>query len=257
MNKISKFTVCYVTDRHTLDLRAGERPESALLQRIEYAAGAGVDWIQIREKDLPARQLLDLARRAIRVCHKVSTQRAARILINDRFDVAWAAGAAGRAARLHEAAMPGRIRALGPDHPGTLTAQDNLANAYRDDRNVHRAIPLREAILAARRRVLGNEHRDTLATMSALATDYGKAGDLDRAIKLHESTLATCIRVYGPDHPVTRYARRGLARAFLATGSRGRAIPLLEANLDSCTRVLGPSHRVTNHAQGELLRARG
>ncbi len=104
MNKASKFIVCYVTDRQSLELTAGERPESALMRRIEYAAGAGVDWIQIREKDLPARQLLDLARRAIRVCHKVSTQRAARILINDRFDVAWAAGAAG--VHLGERSLP-------------------------------------------------------------------------------------------------------------------------------------------------------
>jgi thiamine-phosphate pyrophosphorylase len=108
LNKISKFIVCYVTDRQSLDLTAGERPESALIQRIEYAAGAGVDWIQIREKDLPARELLALTRTAIRVCHKVSTQRAPRILINDRFDVAWAAGAGG--VHLGERSLP--IRAL-------------------------------------------------------------------------------------------------------------------------------------------------
>jgi thiamine-phosphate pyrophosphorylase len=104
LNKISKFIVCYVTDRQSLELTAGERPESALMRRIEYAAGAGVDWIQIREKDLPARQLLDLTRTAIRVCHKLSAQRAARILINDRFDVAWAAGAAG--VHLGERSLP-------------------------------------------------------------------------------------------------------------------------------------------------------
>jgi thiamine-phosphate pyrophosphorylase len=104
LDSTSKLTVCYVTDRLSLDVAPGERRESALLQRIENAAGAGVDWIQIREKDLPARELLDLTRTAIRVCGNLSANRAGRILVNDRADVAWAAGAAG--VHLGERSLP-------------------------------------------------------------------------------------------------------------------------------------------------------
>lgn len=50
---------------------------------------AGVDWIQIREKDLSTRALEDLVRRA------VSRGGSSRILVNDRLDVALACGAAG------------------------------------------------------------------------------------------------------------------------------------------------------------------
>lgn len=53
------------------------------------AAGAGVDWIQIREKDLGGRALFDL------VSAVVAQAAPARILVNDRLDVALAAGAAG------------------------------------------------------------------------------------------------------------------------------------------------------------------
>ena len=104
MDSTSKLIVCYVTDRQSLDATAGERRESALLQRIENAAGAGVDWIQIREKDLPARELLDLTRTAIRVCGNLGAHRAGRILVNDRADVAWAAGAGG--VHLGERSLP-------------------------------------------------------------------------------------------------------------------------------------------------------
>lgn len=47
-----------------------------------------MDWVQIREKDLQARELLELARQAV-------AGTTARVLINDRLDVALAAGAAG------------------------------------------------------------------------------------------------------------------------------------------------------------------
>lgn len=49
-----------------------------------------MDCIQIREKDLPARELFDLARQ----CVALAAGRT-RVLVNDRLDVALAAGAAG------------------------------------------------------------------------------------------------------------------------------------------------------------------
>jgi thiamine-phosphate pyrophosphorylase len=90
-----KFILCYVTDRHSLDVAAGQNREAALPRRIENAVSAGVNWVQIREKDLPARELMDLTRAAIQACNSLSTQSETRILVNDRCDVAWAAGAAG------------------------------------------------------------------------------------------------------------------------------------------------------------------
>jgi len=61
---------------------------------IERAVAAGVDWIQIREKDLAARELLELTRQAIAVTRQEANART-RVMVNDRLDVALAAGAAG------------------------------------------------------------------------------------------------------------------------------------------------------------------
>ena len=83
--------VCYVTHRQSLGAadppfdRTGE-----LLAKVRLAVQAGADCVQIREKDLPARALLDLARAAIAAPNGV-----ARVYVNDRLDVALAAGAAG------------------------------------------------------------------------------------------------------------------------------------------------------------------
>jgi thiamine-phosphate pyrophosphorylase len=89
--------VCYVTDRKSLD-SSGASP--ILLAKIRAAIAAGVDWVQIREKDLPARELLELTRAASRISNEEANamrpaKPPARILVNDRLDVAVAAGAAG------------------------------------------------------------------------------------------------------------------------------------------------------------------
>jgi thiamine-phosphate pyrophosphorylase len=86
--------VCYVTDRKALP---APDPIAALHSSIRRAVAAGVDWVQIREKDLPARELLALTKAAIEAAaeSRGARSRAARVIVNDRLDVALAAGAAG------------------------------------------------------------------------------------------------------------------------------------------------------------------
>ena len=88
--------LCYVTDRRSLHEAASL---DDLLQSVEIAGAAGVDWIQIREKDLSARELLDFTRRVIAAVHHEPNQNARtgvpHVIVNDRIDVALAAGAAG------------------------------------------------------------------------------------------------------------------------------------------------------------------
>jgi len=98
--------LCYVTDRRLLgcELPSGAASTHNLLKQIERAATAGIDWVQVREKDLTARELLELTRRAMAVVSTAVNSRPrpnapmsvpTRVLVNDRIDVAIAAGAAG------------------------------------------------------------------------------------------------------------------------------------------------------------------
>jgi thiamine-phosphate pyrophosphorylase len=80
--------VVYVTDRRGFGAREQDAAD-LLLETIARAADAGVDAIQLREKDLSGRALLALAEAA------VSRAGRAKIVVNDRLDVALAAGAAG------------------------------------------------------------------------------------------------------------------------------------------------------------------
>jgi thiamine-phosphate pyrophosphorylase len=91
-----------VTDRNSLAVEnesAGNR-RAALLQQIAAAAAAGIDWIQIREKDLSARKVSSLVREALLQSKQAkqsapAVTRVARILVNDRLDIAITEHAAG------------------------------------------------------------------------------------------------------------------------------------------------------------------
>jgi thiamine-phosphate pyrophosphorylase len=89
--------LCYVTDRQTLS-RANELDaREALLQKSEEAGAAGVDWIQIREKDLSGKDCAELTSAALQRAAKHSTGKEAptRILVSDRLDVALSQSAGG------------------------------------------------------------------------------------------------------------------------------------------------------------------
>ena len=82
----------YITDRTQFPGNECERRER-LLDKIAEAAGAGVDLIQLREKDLSSRELESLALEALRRLR--ASGDSTRLLINSRADIALAAGADG------------------------------------------------------------------------------------------------------------------------------------------------------------------
>ncbi len=87
----------YITDRSQFEGREADRRRK-LLAKIAEAARAGIDCIQLREKDLSTRDLQSLAEDAVRVIRQApaaNDERPTALLINSRTDIALAAGADG------------------------------------------------------------------------------------------------------------------------------------------------------------------
>jgi thiamine-phosphate pyrophosphorylase len=77
------FSLCLVTDRSVVT--------GTLEEAVDECLAAGLRAVQLREKDLEARDLLSLARRV----RESTSSHSARLFVNDRADVALAAGADG------------------------------------------------------------------------------------------------------------------------------------------------------------------
>jgi thiamine-phosphate pyrophosphorylase len=87
----------YITDRTQFPGDESAR-QGALLTKIAEAVRCGVDLIQLREKDLRARQLEALVHAALRIVRPGGTEnreRTTRLLVNSRSDVAIACEADG------------------------------------------------------------------------------------------------------------------------------------------------------------------
>ena len=82
----------YITDRTQFSGDESERRER-LLEKIAEAAGAGIDYVQLREKDLSGRELESLARDAVHLIRQANGQ--TRLMVNSRTDVALAVNAHG------------------------------------------------------------------------------------------------------------------------------------------------------------------
>src|SRR3989338_5300766 len=92
MSKKIRFKVYLITDRTFC--------KKSFLEVIESACKAGIKAIQLREKDLPAKELLELALKVRKITAKYKT----KLFINDRIDIAKIVNADG--VQLTENSLP-------------------------------------------------------------------------------------------------------------------------------------------------------
>lgn len=103
----------YITDRTAFAADETTR-RRCLLDKIADAARASVDYIQLREKDLPTRELEMVAREAVDVIRRLRSENRdlrSALLVNSRTDIALATGADGVHLRSDDV-TPYQVRAI-------------------------------------------------------------------------------------------------------------------------------------------------
>jgi len=162
------------------------------------------------------------------------------------------AGRLDESLKLREQVLTLDRKVLGPEHPDTLHAMENLANDYDVAGRRDESLKLREQVLTLERKVQGPEHPETLEAMVNLASSYDEAGRRDEALKLLEQALPLFRKVFGPGHPDTLEAVNTLANTYEEAGRRDEALKLREDAVALDRQVLGPEHPGTLQAMNGL-----
>jgi len=133
--------LCYITDRKQFFGDEATR-RRLLLQKIADVARCGVDFIQLREKDLSARELEALAREAVGIVQKnmgaQNRESGTRFLINSRPDIAIAVRADGVHLR-SEDLSPSQVRTIWAESGTGTRARVTVSISCHSAEDVRRA----------------------------------------------------------------------------------------------------------------------
>ncbi|MEM7314577.1 MAG: tetratricopeptide repeat-containing protein kinase family protein, partial [Planctomycetota bacterium] len=155
---------------------------------------------------------------------------------------------------------------LGPDHPTTMLAVNNLGAIYAKAGMAKEAAPLLEKTLAQRTAQLGEDHPDTLTSQEDLASCYIVAERFDDAVKMLEIVLEARRDLKGLDDPETRNTMDSLAMAYqdasdtdidslnsitnlvaayITSGQHLKALRMWEKTLKNFEDTAGANHPIT------------
>jgi tetratricopeptide (TPR) repeat protein len=146
-------------------------------------------------------------------------------------------------------------RLVGPGHPDTLTAGQQLADAYLTAGRAAEAVSWFQWVLADRARALGPDHPGTIAARRNLGHAAMTANQLGDAVSILGGVVSDYERVFGTDHPDTLSARDELAATYRAAGQSADAIRLYRRTLADRERRQGPQHPDTMTTRQQLADA--
>jgi serine/threonine protein kinase len=142
--------------------------------------------------------------------------------------------------------LDGLRRALGEEHPDTLTAMNNLAHLYwvQERGKLSETEVLLKKVLEIRYRTQGKTHLDTLNAMDNLAMLYDSQGQLSYPPVLFPQGLEIRLGDRGKEHPQTA-ALEYRAGRYTTQGKLSEAEALLVEALEKKRRALGEHHPQT------------
>jgi serine/threonine protein kinase/Tfp pilus assembly protein PilF len=141
--------------------------------------------------------------------------------------------------QLQKQALETRRRALGEEHPDTLSSIFAMSTLLQDQVHFAEAEVYSREALEKRRRVLGEEHPDTLRSIHDLGNAIMRQGEQELAKPLLQEAIDKRRRVLGEDHPDTLVSIHLMAVLLQAQGKLTEAEPYFRETLDKERRLLG------------------
>jgi eukaryotic-like serine/threonine-protein kinase len=217
---------------------------SEFLQKDLLAQATVVNQSGKLDPDLKVRTALDRA--AANIGRKFDNQPAVEAAIRHTIGDAYAGlGLYKESQAQLERAIDLRRRALGEDHPDTLTSMGRLATLDVVQGRHAEAERVAVRVLEARRRRLGREHPDTLTSMLVLAELYQEQHKSVQAEQLLTELLELQRRVKGEQHVDTLDNMQLLAVVYRMQGKYADAETLMQKTLEIRRRVQGEEHPAT------------
>ncbi len=155
---------------------------------------------------------------------------------------------------LEQRAAEIRTRVLGPEHPATLKALNNVGLALVSLGRLADAERIELQVRETRRRVLGPDQPETLAGEVNLASLYMEQSRPADAEKVLVEALPRLRRALGSEHDSTLACLANLATLYQATGRSAKAEPLMRETLETWRRTLGEDHPRVLAGMGTLAR---
>ncbi|KAK3612822.1 hypothetical protein LTR22_028443, partial [Elasticomyces elasticus] len=179
------------------------------------------------------------------------------------FKAAWFMQEQGQyeaAEEMNRRALKGYEKALGPEHPNTLTSVSNLAEVLRSQGKYEAAEEMNRRALKGREKALGPEHPSTLTSVGNLAGLLESQGKYEAAEEMNRRALKGWEKALGPEHPNTLTSVGNLGKVLRSQGKYEAAEEMNRRALKGYEKALGPEHPSTLVSVGNLagvLRSQG
>ncbi len=232
---------------HSLVQRAviDELPADKLEQAMRSAADAlNEAWPQVERDPVLGQELRASAEALLAL-----TENAANGVIHPVFFTAGRSlgnsGAAEAAISYFERLRSISQQNLGPDHPDTLAARQEIYHWRGESGDLRAAATGFESLVRDLTKALGADHPATLAARHEVARTLGQAGDAAAAVRAYQELFADRARVLGLDDPITLTTQGNFEWWRARAGDVAGAIAGLEDLLAKLTRLFGSGHRDT------------
>ena len=139
-------------------------------------------------------------------------------------------------------AMEGREKALGKEHPSTLTSVSNLALVLQYQGKYEAAEEMNRRALEGREKALGKEHPSTLTSVSNLAGVLQYQGKYEAAEEINRRALEGYEKALGKEHPDTLTSVSNLACVLQYQGKYEAAEGMNRRALEEREKALGKEH---------------